>query len=42
LELDVDLEKDQFHITYDAQKVTPARMLETVEEQGFQGEVVPN
>jgi hypothetical protein len=40
VDLDVDLQKDLFHITYDAQKLTPEVMLETVAKQGFQGEVV--
>jgi hypothetical protein len=37
--LDVDLTKDSFHVTYDPQRVTPERMLETVRAQGFRAEV---
>jgi copper chaperone CopZ len=39
--LDVDLESDLFHIIYDPAKVTPDVMLETVREQGLEGEIVP-
>jgi hypothetical protein len=38
--LDVDLKKDSFRVTYDPQRVTPERMLETVRAQGFRAEVV--
>jgi hypothetical protein len=39
--LDVDLESDLFHITYDPAQVTPEVMLETVRTQGLEGELVP-
>ena len=34
------MKKDQFRITYDPERVTPERMLETVRKQGFAGQVV--
>ena|GEM_PF-6404704 len=34
------MKKDQFRITYDPARVTPERMLETVNKQGFRGEIV--
>jgi hypothetical protein len=39
--LDVDLESDLFHITYDPAQVTPKMMLEEVQKQGLEGELVP-
>jgi hypothetical protein len=36
----VDLERDRFDIAYDPRKATPAKMLETIRGQGFQGKVV--
>jgi hypothetical protein len=38
--LDVDLENDLFHIIYDPAQVTPEVMLETVREEGLEGEIV--
>lgn len=39
--LDVDLEKDLLHISYDPKKVTPEGMVETVRKEGFEANVVP-
>jgi hypothetical protein len=39
--LDVDLDSDLFHITYDPAQVTPEVMLEEVRKQGLKGEQVP-
>jgi hypothetical protein len=39
--LDVDLEKDLFHIVYEPKKLTPRRIVEVVAEQGFEGTVLP-
>ncbi|MCI0460993.1 MAG: hypothetical protein L0Z62_28940 [Gemmataceae bacterium] len=38
---DVDFQGDLLYITYDPKKVTPEEMLETVQKQGFQGQIVP-
>jgi hypothetical protein len=38
--LEVDLKKDLFHISYDPERVTTDRMLETICKRGFQGEIV--
>jgi copper chaperone CopZ len=39
--LDVDLKKDRFRISYDPERVTLERILETIREQRFPAEVVP-
>jgi hypothetical protein len=39
--LDVDLEKDLFHISYDPAKLTPEQMLDAIRKQGFEGKIVP-
>ena len=33
------MKKDLFRITYDAERVTPDQMLETVRKQGFRGKI---
>jgi len=32
------LDKDLLHVTYDAQEVDPAKLLSTIQEQGFKAE----
>ena len=39
--MDVDLEADLFHVTYDPAEVTPEVMLDTIRKQGLVGELVP-
>jgi hypothetical protein len=40
--LEVDLKKDWFHVSYDSERLTTDRMLESMRMQGFQGEIVKN
>ena len=40
--MEVDLKKDLFHISYDPERLTTDRMLETIRKQGFQSEIVKN
>jgi hypothetical protein len=40
--LEVEWEKDLFHIVYEPGKVTPEKMLEVVRQQGFEGTVLAN
>jgi hypothetical protein len=39
--VDVDFPKDLFYITYDPEKLTVEKILETVRKEGLEGEVVP-
>lgn len=36
------MKKDLFHISYDPERLTTDKMLETIRKQGFQGEIVKN
>ena len=39
--IEPDLDKDQITVTYDPARVTTARLLEVVDEQGFEGVIRP-
>jgi hypothetical protein len=39
--LDIDLDKDLIHVSYDPGQLTPERIVEVVREQRFQATIVP-
>jgi hypothetical protein len=39
--VEVDLKNDQLRVRYDPERVTPEQLLKVVDEQGFDGKVVP-
>ena len=42
MSLDVDMITDTFAIAYDPQKLTEAKLLDTIRQQGFEGLILAN